>query len=132
METTLQSQSDKQLAAQASSSARQIWLAGLGAYIRDATEGNNVFATLVAQGEAVQNRIRKALEDRVDQVKVPASDARSKLERIFDERIASTLQSLAVPSNDDIEALSQQVQELSATVQTLREAERSVVEVADR
>ncbi len=119
MEKMLKSLSDGQLAGAVKDSARQIWLAGLGAYSLAETERNKVFSNLVDEGEALESRIRKAAETRADQVKEKVSDARNRLERVFEERVAQALQSLSIPTDDDIKGLSRKIDELAASIRAL-------------
>jgi len=47
-----------------------------------------------------------------------------KLEDVFDERVASALHRLGIPSAKTVERLERQMEELAAQVQTLRHARR--------
>ena len=122
MENALKSLTDRQLATVARDSARQIWLAGLGAYSLAETEGNKLFRSLVTEGESLEGRIRAAAEERADQVRVKVTHARDKLEQVFEKRVAQALEALAVPAQDDVDALSRKIEELSARIQTLQRA----------
>ena len=48
-----------QFAGAINKSAKQIWLAGLGAFSKAQDEGNRVFNSLVKEGERAQRRARK-------------------------------------------------------------------------
>jgi poly(hydroxyalkanoate) granule-associated protein len=121
MENALKSLTDRQLAVVARDSARQIWLAGLGAYSLAETEGNKLFRSLVTEGESLEGRIRAAAEEKADQVRVKVTHARDKLEQVFEKRVAQALEALAVPVQDDVEALSRKIEELSVRIQALQE-----------
>jgi len=121
MENALKSLTDRQLAGVARDSARQIWLAGLGAYSLAETEGNKLFRSLVTEGESLEGRIRVAAEEKADQVRVKVTHARDKLEQVFEKRVAQALEALAVPAKDDVEALSRKIEELSVRIQALQE-----------
>jgi poly(hydroxyalkanoate) granule-associated protein len=118
--------------------ARQIWLAGLGAFARTQEEGGKFFETLVQEGQAVDLRMRKTAEnhtermmDGVDAVKGKVEEFRdkatgtwNKLEEVFQGRVARALRRLGVPTRDDIQQLFQQVESLGQNIQELtREAE---------
>ena len=121
MENALKSLTDRQLAVVARDSARQIWLAGLGAYSLAETEGNKLFRSLVTEGESLEGRIRAVAEEKADQVRVKVTHARDKLEQVFEKRVAQALEALAVPAKDDVEALSRKIEELSVRIQALQE-----------
>jgi poly(hydroxyalkanoate) granule-associated protein len=130
--------SDSNLAATVQDSARQIWLAGLGAFAKAQEEGAKVFDALVKEGKGLEAKTRKMTESRVNDMNEQmnkaaatatkaaqaASDkanaAWDKLEQVFEDRVARALNRLGVPTHKDIHALSQQVAELSSAVTALR------------
>ena len=112
--------------------AREIWLAGLGAVARAQTEGSKFFDGLVKEGDKLQTQTRKDLNKRVDsmrsdfesrinEVRTRATSNVHKLEKLFEARIARVLARLGVPTADDIQALSKRVQELSRDVKALNQ-----------
>lgn len=129
-------------------SARDIWLAGLGAFSlaqkesgkivdrgnKIVEQGNKLFNQLVEEGTKIENNTRKdvegkvtdlrgGVESRVDTVRKQASDNWDKLENIFEERVARVLGRLGVPTADDVNKLSARVQKLSEQVTKLAEKE---------
>jgi poly(hydroxyalkanoate) granule-associated protein len=104
----------EELAAKIRESASQIWLAGLGAYAKAQEEGTKIFEALVKEGEAIQERTRKAAGERIAEFTAQASGTWDKLEQIFEERVARALHSLNVPSKQDIETLNKRVAKLTA------------------
>jgi poly(hydroxyalkanoate) granule-associated protein len=129
-------------------SARDIWLAGLGAFSMAQTEsgklvnqgsklveqGNKLFDKLVEEGSKIEKNTRKdvegtvvnirgGVESKVDLVRKQATDNIDKLENLFEERVARVLGRLGVPTADDVNKLSARVQKLSEQVALL--AERS-------
>jgi poly(hydroxyalkanoate) granule-associated protein len=123
--------SDSKLAGTIKDSAQQIWLAGLGAFSKAQEEGVKVFDALVKEGKGLEAKTRKLTEDRVGEVTdqmnkaahtatTKANAAWDKLEQVFEDRVARSLNRLGVPTNKDIKSLSKQVEELSATVKALR------------
>ena len=110
---------DSQLSATIRESAQQIWLAGLGAFAKAQPEGNKVFDALVRQGEIIQKTTRKVAEDKVTEMAAKATGTWDKLEQVFETRVARSLNSLGVPTKDDVATLSKRVAELKAAVDKL-------------
>jgi len=104
--------SENQLAATIKESAHQIWLAGLGAFVKAQKEGNKVFDSLVKEGESLQSRTRKAAEAKVGEFAAKATGSWDKLEQVFEDRVAQALHGLGVPTKKDIDNLSKRVAEL--------------------
>lgn len=128
---------ENQLTNNARDFARQIWLAGLGAFAKAQDEGGRFFETLVQEGQAVDVRMRKTAEektgrmkggvvvvkDKVEEFRDKATGTWSKLEEVFQGRVARALRRLGVPTQDDIQQLFQQVELLGQNIQELsREA----------
>jgi poly(hydroxyalkanoate) granule-associated protein len=110
---------DSQLSATIRDSAQQIWLAGLGAFAKAQEEGNKVFDALIREGEAIQKKTRKVTEDRVTEMAAKATGTWDKLEQVFENRVARSLNSLGVPTKADVEELAKRVAELKAEVEKL-------------
>jgi len=110
---------DSQLSSTIRESAQQIWLAGLGAFAKAQQEGNNVFDALVRQGEAIQKTTRKVAEDKVTEMAAKATGTWDKLEQVFENRVARSLNSLGVPTRHDVAVLTHRVEELKAAVDKL-------------
>ncbi len=130
--------------APAMESAREIWLAGLGAFNvaqqesgRILEQGSKLFEKLVAEGGKIEQKTRKdvvgaigsirgEVENRVegvrqqaDAVRKQANDNWDKLERIFEDRVARALSRLGIPSKDDVSGLAEKVQKLAREVSDL-------------
>lgn len=106
--------------------ARQIWLAGLGAFAKAEEEGSRLFESLVKEGEKVESRTRKVAEetmegmkDKVEKVRGKATDTWDGIEQVFEDRVARVLNRLGVPTNDDVQELTKRVEELNQTVKGL-------------
>jgi len=115
-------------------SAREIWLAGLGAFSVAQTEsgkmieqGNKLFEKLVSEGMKLEKKTRNVaetavddikgeMESTVDAVRKQAVDNWDKLENIFENRVARVLGQLGVPTADEVNKLSARVQTLSKKV----------------
>lgn len=113
---------DGQMAAAIKESANLIWLAGLGAFSKAQEEGTRMFDSLVKEGEAIQNRAKKAAGDALTDVKEKAAGTWGKLEKVFEDRVAQALHSLNVPTKKDIDQLSRHVAELTAVTKKLAAA----------
>ncbi len=120
------------LAATIRGSARQIWLAGLGAFGKAQEEGAKVFEALVQEGKLLEGKTRKFAEGRMSAVSsrfgkaaneataratAKATATWDKLEQVFETRVARALNRLSVPTSRELQALSKRVEELAAKVQ---------------
>ena len=119
-----QAQADR-LSKTLSESAQQIWLAGVGAFGRAQAEGGKLFEGLVKEGLNFEQTARKlagsradvvrdAVESRFGQARERASDTWDRLEKVFEDRVQRALVKLGVPGRDDVAALSQRVDALTA------------------
>ena len=125
------------IAAPVVDSARDIWLAGLGAFSFAQSEsgkiieqGNKLFEKLVSEGVKLEKKTRNVaestvgdikgeVESKVDAVRKQAVDNWDKLENIFEDRVARVLGQLGVPTAEDVNKLSERVQTLSVKVTTM-------------
>ena len=116
---------DSQFASTVKDSAQQIWLAGLGAFSKAQEEGGKVFEALVKEGVTLQRKTQSVAEEKIGEVTskmsgmagdvtAKAGQHWDKLESIFEERTARALGKLGVPSANDVAALNQRIDELSA------------------
>lgn len=119
-------------------SAQQIWLAGLGAFAKAQEEGGKLFEALVKEGAALDAKTRKFTEARVNeargnvestlgQVRERSQETWDKLEKVFEDRVQRALVKLGVPGRDDLNALTDRVERLTAE---LRKANGSTAPVA--
>lgn len=115
-------------------SAREIWLAGLGAFSVAQAEsgkvieqGNKLFKDLVSEGAKLEKKTREVaetavgdikgeVESRVGAVRQQAADNWDKLENVFEDRVARVLAQLGVPTASDVNKLSERVAKLSKQV----------------
>lgn len=111
-------------------SAQQLWSAGLGAITKAQEESNKVLENLVKEGHEIQERTVKAVDQKVGEVtgKVSkiagsvsskATQQWDKLEQVFEERVARALGRLGVPTNKDVQQLSDRIDQLSKAVAQL-------------
>jgi poly(hydroxyalkanoate) granule-associated protein len=103
-------------------SAHKIWLAGLGAMSVASDEGSKFFKNLVEKGEEFQAREKppvEAVKRTVDDAKGRVEDLWNKLENKFNEKVAQALQSLGVPSKEEISQLTERVDALMKALEKL-------------
>ena len=121
-------ETDDQLPGKIKGSARQIWLAGLGAYTKAEDDAGRFFERLVQEGEQLETKTRgvvekqiKSVEDRVGGVRQKATGTWDRLETMFDERVSGALRRLGIHRRDEIEAMERRIQALEAELLSLRE-----------
>jgi len=118
-------QQAEQLSRTLSESAQQVWLAGVGAFSRAQTEGTKLFEALIKEGLKLEQNamkfaggqadaVRGAVENTVGQARDRATDTWDRLEKVFEDRVQRALVKLGVPGRDDVAALSQRVDALTA------------------
>ncbi|MBQ0745521.1 MAG: phasin family protein [Marinobacter sp.] len=122
-------ENDPQLAAKIKGSARQIWLAGLGAYTKAEEDTGRFFERLVQEGEQLENKTRgavekqiRSVEDRVEGVRERATGTWDRLEHLFDERVSGALRRLGIHRREDFEALEHRIEALEAELSALRDS----------
>lgn len=121
-------ENDDQLPGKIKGSARQIWLAGLGAYTKAEDDAGRFFERLVQEGEQLESKTRgvvekqiRSVEDRVGDVRQRATGTWDRLETMFDERVSGALRRLGIHRRDEIEAMERRIQALEAELHKLRE-----------
>jgi poly(hydroxyalkanoate) granule-associated protein len=131
-------------------SAREIWLAGLGAFSVAQAEtgklleqGNKLFEKLVDEGVKLEKKtrtdvgsavggIKNEMESTVGAVRKQAVDNWDKLENIFEERVARVLGQLGVPTAEDVNKLSARVQTLATKVTAMNKPAKTTKAVAKK
>ena len=106
-------------------SARQIWLAGVGAFGRAQAEGGKLFDSLVRDGLDFEQATRK-FNDGAEQVRERASGTWDKLEKTFDDRVQRTLHRLGVPDREDLAELNRRLDGLTAELRRANDASAHV------
>ncbi|WP_196157711.1 phasin family protein [Reinekea sp. G2M2-21] len=100
--------------------ARQMWMAGLGAFVKTGQEGGRLFSSLVEEGEKFQDKVStkttNQVNDTVDSVMNRASGQWDKLEAILEDRVIKVLDKLGVPTKDDVAELIEKIDALQAAV----------------
>lgn len=108
------------LVPQAKDSARNVWLAGVGALSMAEEEGGRMFETLVKRGAAYETKNRKRLETMVANVK----DMRGDVSAVFGKVVSpvntameKAMHQLGVPTRKEIATLTKRVEELTKAVE---------------
>ncbi len=116
----------KEIQADVVESAHKIWLAGLGALAVAEEEGSKLFKSLVERGENIESRgiehVEKA-KGAVTGVKVVAESYWETFERTIDDKISGVIKGIGVPSKDEIDSLSQRVEDLTKAVAKIKTTE---------
>ena len=117
---------NSQLSDKIKESARQIWLAGLGAYNKAEEDTGKIFDKLVKEGEELESMTRgavekrfKAVEGRVEGVRDKASNTFGKLESVFDQRVSAALERLGIPNKKEVDGLKKHIKQLEARLKKL-------------
>jgi len=118
--------------------AHKTFLAGLGAAgmaqngLMKGWEGSNEFAVkLVERGETISNERREQINTRVEkrqeQVKDLGTDLGQKSEDTYNQYSDAVLHRMNVPSRNDIQDLSKQINSLNRKVDKIRKEQRETV-----
>lgn len=104
-------------------SAREIWLAGLGAFSVVGEEGGKVFKQLVKKGAALEKdekarftELGEQLGEQAQEVTKNAKGAFKNLSAPIESGITSAMQRLGVPTRAEIMNLTKRVEELTKAV----------------
>ena len=116
----------KQVQTDITENAHQIWLAGLGAVATAQEEGSKVFKGLVKKGQEFENvgkgRVEQA-KGAVTGVKVVAESYWETFERALDEKVTGVIHRMGVPTKEEIDVLTERVENLTAAIDNLRVTE---------
>ena len=111
-----------------SHSARQVWLAGVGAWSRAQAEGGKLFDSLVRDGMAAEREgsrfpgAREAVDRGTEEVRGFATHTRDRLGQVVEDTVQRTLARLGVPRREELQALERRIDALSAELREARAA----------
>jgi poly(hydroxyalkanoate) granule-associated protein len=108
-------------------SAHKVWLAGLGALAMAEEEGNKLFKNLVDKGEGLEKRGKEQVDKArgtVTGMKTVAESYWETFERTLDEKVTAVIHRIGVPTKDEIETLTDKVEDLTKAIDKLRTAEK--------
>lgn len=127
----VQEQAQK-LTTDVTASARQVFLAGLGAFSLVEQEGEKLlqgggklFEDLVARGKKVEAAGKKRIADGRKQVETARKKTEESFERLQDEvseQLTKLVQRLGIPHQDQIKALSDRVAELTRKIDAMQKS----------
>lgn len=134
---------DTQLADAVRNSAQQIWQAGLGALVKAQKEGGDAFAKLVKDGADAQQRTQQLAEEKfsgvaqtvarlADNFGKQAVGSWERLGSVFEDRVSRSLHSLGIPTQNDIQALTMQIEALNESVNMLLGREATAKAAAEK
>ena len=116
------------LVPQAKESARNVWLAGVGAMSLAEEEGGRLFEWLVKMGAAYETKNRKRLEAMIAGVKDMRDGATAALGKAVapvNDVMDKAMHRLGVPTRKEIATLSKRVEELTHAVGRTRSRRRA-------
>jgi len=123
MATKTKSKKKMSMVPQAKESARNVWLAGVGALAIAEDEGGKMFDELVKRGAAFETKNRKRLSTMVDNVKDlrgDVSDVFGKVVSPVNTAVEKAMHRIGVPTRKEIATLTKRVEELTKAVEKSR------------
>jgi poly(hydroxyalkanoate) granule-associated protein len=110
---------------EATKSAHEVFLAGLGAAAYTQEEGGRLFDRLVTRGRKVEAEGKKKVtagKKQIDTVTKKANKAFDKISGELDGRLQKLVQRLGIPNQDQIRLLTDRVAELTRKVEGLQKS----------
>src|SRR4030095_9762604 len=127
-----ESGSTKDLAQAVLDSSHQIWLAGVGAFVRARQGGSKGLETLLPPGEKLEQRAKIAAAETADAASAKAKEMQQmasgtwdKLEQVFEDRVARALSKLGVYTQKHVQKLAHRGQGRAVAVNELLNASGS-------
>ena len=116
--------------------ARDIWLASLGAMSITRKQGERVLGTLINEGQSLNQRtvklvdgtvsdVRSKLNGAIGKVQQTAAANLAQVEEVVGTQVGRVLSRLGIPSKGDIQELSRRVSELNRQVKALQNARKA-------
>jgi len=106
-----------------SDTARQIWLAGLGALASAKDEGVKIYDTLVEKGTEFEKKGKKEIEALLESAKSMAKETENsvtgKVNETIDDTVKNVLERFDIPSRDEVKTLISKVETLAKKVEEL-------------
>ena len=113
--------------------ANQAWLIGLGVVSKAQEEGGKMLESLMNEGKALEARLAQGVEKGLSTTeKTGAAEATQPqvaetsedVEKIFEARVIRALERLEIPSSDDLQSVSKELDALRRTIEMLRKDQR--------
>lgn len=111
-----------------SESARQVWLAGVGAWSRAQNEGSKLFDALVRDGMEVEREgggathVRNSVNRGAEDVRGFATGTWDRMGQFVEDAVQRSLLRLGVPRREDLDALGRRIDALSTELREARAA----------
>ena len=108
-----------------SESARQVWLAGMGAWSRAQAEGSKLFDSLVRDGMQAEREGAGTDRAAAADVRGFASGTWDRLAQFVEDAVQRSLLRLGVPRREDLDALARRIDALGEELREARAAAAS-------
>ena len=105
-----------QLSSTVKDSAQQIWLAGLGAFSKAQEEGLSIQRKTQAVAEEKISEATSRVTSMASDIGSRAAGQWDKLENIFEDRVATALSKLGVPTSRDLDVLNARIDALAKSL----------------
>lgn len=122
-----ESMSPKQIQENLRSSARQVWLAGIGAMSSFEEESGRVIDQLVARGREFESRRQQEVGKKVEGAKAEVKSTVDRISTRLDQQVAARLEQLGVPTTAQVRELRQRVERLTALIESLETTQKRQV-----
>ncbi len=116
-------------------SARNIWLAGLGAVVYAQETGGKLFDDLVKRGREMEARAKLRPPDMTVTFRDATGRAMSAWQQLgkgLDEQVTAALHRMGVPTRSEIATLGKRVELLTASIEKLKPKARALAKPLDR
>ncbi len=125
----------KEVQAGMSESARNIWLAGLGAVALAQETGGKLFDDLVKRGREMEARAKLSPPDMTVTLRGATGRAMTAWQQLgkgLDEQVTAALHRMGVPTRSEIATLGKRVELLTASIEKLKPKARPLAKPMDR
>jgi poly(hydroxyalkanoate) granule-associated protein len=125
----------KQVQAEITQSAYQIWLAGLGAVAYAQETGGQLFVDLVKRGREMEAQAKMKTPDMTTTLRGAQDRAITtwqQLSKGLDEQVTAALHRMGVPTRHEIATLGKRVELLTASIEKLKPKARALAKPIDR
>lgn len=125
----------KEVQAGMTESARNIWLAGLGAVALAQESGGKMFEDLVKRGREMEARAKLTPPDMTVTLRGATDRAVSAWQQMskgLDEQVTAALHRMGVPTRSEIATLGKRVELLTASIEKLKPKARALAKPMER
>lgn len=125
----------KEVQAGMTESARNIWLAGLGAVVYAQETGGKLFDDLVKRGREMEARAKVSPPEMTVTLRGATDRAMSAWQQLgkgLDEQVTAALHRMGVPTRSEIATLGKRVELLTASIEKLKPKAKALAKPMDR